>query len=286
MVKLMKIYLDCLPCFLKQTVQAGHLVTDDEGLIRNIVNEVAAMIPYLPENSTPPEIGEKIHRRIREITGMNDPYSSVKQQNIEEALLLYPDMKKLVRESSDPLFTAVKVAIAGNIIDFGTGTEFDITTDIHRITNQEPAINDIGLFKESLEKAESILYLGDNAGESVFDRILIEELKKPVTYIVRGIPVLNDVTYEDAVASGLDDSAFEIISSGTTAPGTVLPLCSANFINLFNKADMVISKGQGNYEGLSDVNRPVFFLLKAKCAVIARDIGVYEGDTVVKGINF
>ncbi len=282
----MKIYLDCLPCFLKQTIQAGRLVSEDEGLIRNIVNEVAALIPYLPENSTPPEIGEKIHRRIREVTGLNDPYSAVKQQNIEEALHLYPDMKELVRKSSDPLFTAVKIAIAGNIIDFGTGTEFDIASDIHKIIEQEPGINNIEPFKETLKQAESILYLGDNAGESVFDRILIEELKKPVTYVVRGIPVLNDATYEDAVASGLDESAAEIISSGTTAPGTVLPLCSDNFLERFNKADMIISKGQGNYEGLSEVDRPVFFLLKAKCSVIAQDIGVNEGDTVLKGINF
>ncbi len=274
-----------MPCFLKQTVQAGRLVTKDEKLIKKMVDEAALMIPGMPPESTPPEIGERIHRRIKEIAGVDDPYRDVKEKNINEALELYPEIEKLVKESNDPLLTAVKAAIAGNIIDFGTGHEFDLTEDIRRLVNADLGIDHYDAFREALSKAESILYLGDNAGESVFDRLLIDQLKKPVTYVVREIPILNDVTFAEAEASGLGESAYEIISSGTTAPGVILSLCSKDFIKRFNEADMVISKGQGNYEGLSDVDRSVFFLLKAKCPVIARDLGVEEGKTVLKGIN-
>lgn len=281
----MKVYLDCLPCFLKQTVQAGRLVTKDEKLLKKMVDEAAMMIPGMPPESTPPEIGERIHRRIKEIAGVDDPYRDVKEKNINEALELYPEMEKLVKESNDPLLTAVKAAIAGNIIDFGTGHEFDLTEDIRKLVNSDLGINHYSEFKKALSKAENILYLGDNAGESVFDRLLIDQLKKPVTYVVREIPILNDVTFAEAEASGLGESAAEVISSGTTAPGVILSLCSKDFIKRFNEADMVISKGQGNYEGLSDVDRSVFFLLKAKCPVIARDLGVEEGKTVLKGIN-
>jgi len=281
----MKVYLDCMPCFLKQTIQAGRLVTEDEKVIKKMVDEAALMIPEMPPESTPPEIGEKIHRRIKEIAGTDDPYRDVKEMNINEALELYPEMEKLVKESDDPLLTAVKAAIAGNIIDFGTGHEFDLTEDIRKLVESDLGINHYEAFKETLSKAESILYLGDNAGESVFDRLLIDQLKKPVTYVVREIPILNDVTFADAEASGLIETAAEIISSGTTAPGVILSLCSEDFIKKFNEADMVISKGQGNYEGLSDVDRPVFFLLKAKCPVIAQDLDVEEGRTVLKGIN-
>jgi len=138
--------------------------------------------------------------------------------------------------------------------------------------------------KKALSEAESVLYLGDNAGESVLDRILIEEIKAPVIYAVRDIPVLNDATYDDAVASGIGESA-EIVSSGTTAPGTILRTCNDNFLEIFRNADVVISKGQGNYEALSDVDRSIFFLLRAKCPVVAEDLGVKDGDLILKGMN-
>ena len=157
--------------------------------------------------------------------------------------------------------------------------------DLEKILVQEFAIFDFEEFKFQLENAESILYLSDNAGESVFDKFLIEEMGKSVTYVVHDIPVINDVTFEDAISSRLDDVA-EIISSGSSVPETILNLCSDAFLERFNNADMIISKGQGNYEGLSNVARPVFFLLKAKCAVIARNLRVKENDIVLKVINY
>ena len=208
----------------------------------------------------------------------------IKESNINEALALYPSLKQVINNSDNRLLTAIRIAIAGNVIDLGVGKEFNILEDMEKILIQEFAIFDFEEFKSQFEKAESILYLGDNAGESVFDKILIEELNKPVTYVVRDVPVINDVTFEDAISSGLDEVA-EIISSGSSAPGTILNLCNDTFLDKFNNADMIISKGQGNYEGLSNVDRSVFFLLKAKCQVIAKNLGVKENDIVLKMIS-
>jgi len=280
----MKTFLDCLPCMMDQALRAGRIATDDERIIKKLLDSVGAMMKDIPLENTPPETGEIIYRKVREITGVTDPYKEVKKANIEEALSLYPELKKIVKESDNSLLTAIRIAIAGNVIDLGVNKKFNLVEDVRKILKQDFAIRDFEKFEKQLKIADSVLYLGDNAGESVFDKILIEELNKPVTYVVREIPVINDVTEEDAIASGINEVA-EIISSGTTAPAVILSLCNNEFIERFNNSKMIISKGQGNYEGLSDVNQPVFFLLKAKCFVIANDLNVEENDIVLKGIN-
>jgi len=280
----MKTYLDCIPCFMDQALRAGRIATRDEKKIKKLLDSIGSMIKDFPLENTPPEAGDIIYRKVREITGVADPYEEIKKSNIKEALAWYPELKKIVNRSDNRLFTAIKLSIAGNIIDFGINKKFNLKTDVEEILKQDFAILHFNQFVTHLKKARSILYLGDNAGESVFDKILIKELQKPVTYVVREIPVINDVTLSDAIDSGLDEVA-EIISSGSSAPATILPLCNGAFINKFNKADMIISKGQGNYEGLSSVQRPVFFLLKAKCHIIAKEIGVQEDDIILKGIN-
>ncbi len=280
----MKTYLDCLPCFMSQALRAGRIATKDEEKIKELLDDVGCMLKDIPMESTPPETGDLIYQKVREITGVEDPYKRIKEFHIREALALYPKLKQLINNSPNKLLTAIRIAIAGNVIDLGVGKEFNILEDVEKILVQKFAIFDFEKFKFQLENAESILYLGDNAGESVFDRILIEEMGKPVTYIVREVPVINDVTIEDAISSGLNDVA-EIISSGSSAPGTILDLCNDDFLENFNNADMIISKGQGNYEGLSNVDRSVCFLLKAKCQVIANNLEVKENDIVLKLIN-
>ena len=279
----MKTYLDCLPCFMSQALRAGRIATKDEKKIKALLDDVGCIIKDIPMDSTPPETGELIYQKVKEITGVEDPYKIIKEANITEALALYPKLKQIVKNSHNKLLTAIRIAIAGNVIDLGMDKEFNILEDVYKVLKQDFSIFDFEEFITQLEKAKSILYLGDNAGESVFDKILIEEMGKPVTYVVRDIPVINDVTVEDAVSSGLDELT-EIISSGTTAPGTILKLCNDDFLHRFNNADMIISKGQGNYEGLSNVNRSVFFLLIAKCYVIANDLKVKENDIVLKAI--
>ena len=280
----MRTFLDCFPCIMNQALRTGRIATNDEHKIKQLLDEIGASFRDLPMENTPVESGAIIYSKIREITGVTDPYKKIKQESILDSLALYPRLKEIVKNADNKLLMAIRIAIAGNIIDFGVDKKFNLVEDVMKITIQDFAINDFIPFEKQLRESKSILYIGDNAGESVFDKILIEELKKPVTYVVREIPVINDVTFEDAISSGLDEVA-EIISSGTTAPGTILNLCHDSFIERFNQADMVISKGQGNYEGLSEVDRSVFFLLKAKCPIIARDLGVEEDDIILKMIN-
>ncbi len=280
----MKTYLDCFPCFMKQTLKSARISTNDETKIKKLLDEVGMMLKDIPMENTPPETGAIIYKKIAEITGNNDPYKKIKKQNIKEVLALYPKLKEIVKNSDDRLLTAIRLAIAGNIIDLGMDKKFNIAKDVEKIMKQDFAVFDYEEFKRHLDLHDEILYIGDNAGETVFDKILIEELPHPVTYVVRGIPIINDVTIDEAKYIGIDKVA-KIISSGTTAPGTILNLCNDDFIEKFNNASMVISKGQGNYEGLSDVKRSVFFLLKAKCPIIANHIGVEENDIVLKGIN-
>jgi len=279
-----KASLDCYPCFFSQALKTSRMITSDEKKIWEILSEVSLAIPEEPFGTTPAEIGREVYRIISERTGLKDPYKKIKEECISQALSLYPELKKLIKSSDDRLMTAIRLSIAGNVIDFGTNTDFDLKRDIETIFSQDFSINHYPQFCEAFEKAQNILYIADNAGETVFDRLLIEELHKPVIYVVREGPIINDATREDALDSGIDKVA-QIISSGCDAPGNILKFCSEDFFNAYHSADLIISKGQGNYEGLSDEERPIFFLLKAKCHVIARDIGVERGSIILMKRN-
>jgi len=277
----MKTYLDCIPCFMQQALRAGRIATTDKKKIKQILDKTGEMVKSISMQATPAETGMMVYQIVREVTGVDDTFKEIKQQHIEETKSIYPELEKIVARSEDRLLTAIKIAIAGNIIDLGVNKEFNIVTDVKEILEQDFAILDYDAFVIQLKKAKNILYLGDNAGESVFDKILIKELKKPVKYAVRSIPIINDVTMEDAIASGLDEVA-ELVDSGCKSPGVLLHHTTAEFLTLFNTSDFVISKGQGNFEGLSDCNRQVFFLLKAKCPIISNHLHVEKGSIILK----
>jgi len=277
----MKTYLDCIPCFFKQALFAARVALDDEEKIKQVLDRIGMLVSEIPLHSSPPETGREIYRTVREVTGVDDPFAGLKAESIKKALSLYPSLKEMVEISEEPLETAVKLAVAGNIIDFGANPDFQLEQDIQEALRKEPAINHYEAFKKKLEGAREILYLADNAGETVFDKILIEVMAKPVIYAVRDRPVINDATVKDAIESGLDKVA-KVVSSGCDAPGVILKRCSEGFLDHFRRADLIISKGQGNYETLSSEQRPIFYLLKTKCSIIARDLGVNQGDTVIK----
>jgi uncharacterized protein with ATP-grasp and redox domains len=277
----MKTYLDCIPCFFKQALFAARAAVDDEETIKEVLNRVGALVSEIPMYNSPPETGREIYRIVREVTGVEDPFADLKAESTRTALTLYPQFKQWVEASKDPLEPAVRLAIAGNVIDFGANPDFQLEQEIQETLQIEPTINDYNAFRGRLKSAQSILYVGDNAGEAVFDRILIETMARPVTYVVRERPIINDATVEDAIKSGLDEVA-DIVSSGWDGPGVSLKGGSEAFMRYYDRADLIISKGQGNYETLSGEQRPIFYLLKAKCPVIARDLGVNKGDTVIK----
>ncbi|MCF7886236.1 MAG: ARMT1-like domain-containing protein [Candidatus Marinimicrobia bacterium] len=276
----MKTYLDCIPCFMEQALRVGRLSTENEGEIKEILDNVGDMIKDLPMESSPPEISMRVYDKIKQVTGNEDPFEDVKIDHIKKAQKLYPHMKDILEESDDSLLDAVKLSIAGNIIDLGVSKTFNIEEDILKSLHLELTIKDFEDFKNKINTSKNILYLGDNSGEAVFDKLLIEEIGKPIDFAVREKPIINDITKKEAEMIKMDEVA-DIISSGTSAPGTVLNTCNAEFIDVFEKADVIISKGQGNYESLSGTDYPIFFLLKAKCDVIARDIGVPEDSLIL-----
>ncbi len=277
----MKARLECIPCLLKQSLNATRAVTDDPAVQEKVLKSVMAELLDSPLDYVPPLIACTIYSIVHDITGCDDPYKSLKMEYNRIAMGMYPDLKDIVYKSDDRLFTAVKLAIAGNIIDFGADIQFDVEETIEDILTKKFAINDYPLFVESLEDSENILYLADNAGEVAFDRILIEEIMDyaDVVYAVKKKPIINDATIDDAIFCGIDSIA-EIVTTSDT-PGTILERCDPEFVEIYRSADMIISKGQGNYETLSEEAGNIFFLLLVKCPVIAADLGVKIGDGVL-----
>jgi uncharacterized protein with ATP-grasp and redox domains len=276
-----KTYLDCYPCFLRQALDAARYSGADDDRQHAILRLVLDALGSIDPASTPPEIGDAIHRIVRRETGASDPYARAKKEATQQAVTLYPRLKTLASEAPNPLETAVRLAIAGNIIDLAPNSSYDLWTTVERVLDQPFAVDDGPAFQRSLATADRVLYLADNAGETVFDRVLIETLGRPVTYAVKGGPVLNDATMDDAVAAGLDQVA-EVVSTGSDAPGTVLRLCSAEFRRRYDEAQMIVAKGQANYETLSGEGDRLFFLLQTKCHVIAEDVGAPQGSIVLR----
>lgn len=281
----MRIYLDCVPCFIRQSLDAARHATEDERVHEQVVRGVLALANRLDMGQSPPVIGQQIHRLIRELAGVDDPYHGVKRRFNDMALKLYSRMRHLIITSEDPLETAVRLAIAGNIIDFGVKSQLDETEldeTINRCLSGTLSGGQLVTFRKAIQEAETILYLADNAGEIVFDRLLIERLPvEKVTVAVKGFPIINDATMEDAIHAGLPQ-IVDVIDNGSDAPGTILKSCSQDFRNHFAQADLVIAKGQGNYETLSDVDKNIFFMLKAKCPVISRHIGCKVGEMILQ----
>jgi len=277
----MKARLECIPCLLKQSLNATKVVTDDPAVQEKVLRSVMRTLLDAPVDYVPPEIARTIYSIVDDITGCYDPYKSLKMEYNRIAMEMYPDLKDIVDKSDDRLFTAVKLAIAGNIIDFGADIQFDVEETIEDMLTKKFAINDYPVFVESLEDSENILYLADNAGEVGFDRILIEEIMDyaNVVYAVKKKPIINDATMDDAIFCGIDSIARIVTTSDT--PGTILARCDPEFVEIYESADMIISKGQGNYETLSEEAGNIFFMLLAKCPVIAADLGVGIRDAVL-----
>ena len=277
----MKSYLECYPCWVRQSIEASRLAGADESQQYRIMRQVITELQNFPIEETPPEMAYRIHHIVRNSLGNGDPYRSAKQASTRQALALYPRLKALVAESHDPLDTAMRISVAGNIIDLGVTQDYDLDGNLERVMQESFAIDHFSQFRQAVAANREILFIGDNAGETVFDRILIETLDIPVTYVVRGGPIINDVTHEDAVAAGLDRVAT-IVDSGVAVPGTLLNHCSQEFQHRFHAAHLIIAKGQGNYEGLSGLDAPIFFALQAKCPVIATDLGVPLKSFILK----
>lgn len=279
----MQMTLDCIPCFIRQALDAARMVSDDPAVHAKILNEVLQWACIVDLQQPAPVIGQRIHRRLRQIVGVDDPYRPAKDHQNLMALAMLPEMRKKIEQAADPLDMAMRIAIAGNVIDLGVPgslTEESIRISIEKCLS-EPLVGEPARFWSAAEKAQKILYIADNAGEIVFDRLLIEKLGPArVTVVVRGAPAINDATMTDAIAAGLDQIVV-VIGNGSDAPGTLIAECSSKFRQLFGEADLIVAKGQGNFETLSEEPGNIFFLFKVKCKAVSEHAKIELGSHVV-----
>jgi len=286
-----KTYLDCIPCFFRQALEGARIVQASPRQQKRIIDEFARKIPKISLKASPPEIARLGYALLKKISPRGDPYKEIKQKSNRIALRLLGKLRNKVNHSQDRLLTALELAIAGNIIDFGVKNNLNVKAELKKILAQEhksihkKSIFHYSEFRRALKGARNILYLADNAGEVVFDRILVEEIKKEcpdknIYYAVKEKPIINDALFEDAKVCGIDKTV-RVISNGTDAPGTLLSLCPKEFKQIYKRTDMIISKGQGNFESLSNEKRPIFFLFMVKCLVVAREIGCKMGNIIL-----
>jgi len=279
----MKTSLDCFPCFVRQALSAARMVSADPAVHERIVRDVLLWVGEMTLDEPPPVLAQRIHRRLREILGMVDPYRDAKDQQNRMAMGILPELKAEIEAAQNPLAMAVRIAIAGNVIDMGVYSNMSESSVRESVTQAlaKPFVGDRSGFRKTVLDAKRILYLTDNAGEIAFDRLLIEQLSPTrVTVAVRGDPVINDATMADARAVGLHE-IVEIVDNGSDAPGTLLDDCSQEFRRRFTEADLILAKGQGNFETLSDTPGNIIFLFMVKCPVIAAHAGVPIGTHVL-----
>jgi damage-control phosphatase, subfamily I len=283
----MKTDLECIPCIINQCVTTLKLTNCDEQTKIETINELMDILKKIDLDLPPANNSDIVYSLCREKTSVADPYLKLKKKYNKLALEFFPDLKDLVHESKDRLYAAIKIAAGGNIIDFGInvnkGKAIDFELIKHEIENVPFAIDDYEKFKRDLNKAKKILYIADNAGEIFFDRILIKEIikqNKNVVLVVKSGPIINDATMEDAVFAGLDN-LVKIVESGSAKIGLNLDHLSEEFLKEYKDSDMIISKGQGNFETLHSIDHNIYYILKAKCEKIARELGVNYLDVVL-----
>lgn len=273
---------------MQQTVNYVRNFISDRNLQRAITNRVLHLLYETSLDVTPPELGKRVYRLLKVITRVEDPFQGIKQEDNQTVLKMYQKLKWIIYNNGDPIKTAAKLAIAGNLIDYGANNgKIHMDMISSKINQIDLAINDLSDFKKDLNEIDHVLYLVDNAGEIVLDKLFIEMIRRfhtsndfAITVVVRGKPVINDATRDDAKYIGMDKVA-NIIDNGDDAPGTILKDCSSEMKKYYKEADLIISKGQGNYETLSDEKKLIYFFLQAKCPIIAKNIGVQIGDLVL-----
>ncbi|MFC1481821.1 DUF89 domain-containing protein [Candidatus Neomarinimicrobiota bacterium] len=282
----MKSQPECLVCMMNQAWNTAKIATAEDDARKEIMNRTARLIQQTDLELTPADNSKPVYDIVAQVTGDEDPYHDLKRQSNQEALSLLPQLRQTVGQSEDRMATALHIAVAGNIIDLGIGHAYDLSSDIDTILQTDFAIDNTEAFKRDLVAGRRLLMLGDNSGEIVFDRLLIEEflgVNISVTYCVKSKPIINDVTMEDARAAGIY-GLVPVIETGSGHIGINFDHASAEFLQAFYAADTILAKGQGNFETCNNRDENIYFLLKAKCNVVAGELGVEMGAIVFKNI--
>lgn len=285
----MKTSLDCMECNVKQLIKVSKLLNVSEKQQEKASKRLFLMLSNISFEHTNPHIMGKMWEIMTSEYGNDNPYKEIKHMYNELILDMYDAIAKIISESNDPFNSALKIAVTGNIIDFGARHQFSKEELLQRILNHDSIkfkVNDTEVLRKKLQSAKTLLYIGDNCGEIVLDKLFIQTIKQfnptiRIYFGVRGGNILNDVTKEDAVQVQMQEVA-EVISSGISVPGTIIEESSNEFQKVFTECDVIIAKGQGNYESLSDTKREhLYLMLLAKCEYVANTIGVQTMDYVV-----
>jgi damage-control phosphatase, subfamily I len=280
----MRIHLRCVPCLFEQALSAARTLGLSYEDTRRLVRRVNGAVEQMDWEQPAPLMGRNIHHAIRSITGVDDPYAVLKREHTEAALALLPEAQQAVDGASHPFATAVQISIGGNLIDLGSplGREVEVE-DCYRQALARPVdAEGVRELERRVAKARDVLFLADNAGEIVFDRPLLRLIGADrLTVAVRGGPVINDATLEDAARAGLTDR-YRVITTGSDVPGIWPDRCEPAFRARLEEADLVIAKGQGNFETLSEWDREVFFLFLVKCGAVADELGEPLGTAVAR----
>ncbi len=273
----MNIKPDCIACLFNQSLKVTKLLELDDDTSKKVFDSTAQILIDHDMNYTPPQIAKEIYQSISDITGEEDPVARSKEYSTQEAL-------KVDTSFIETIPDALKLAVIGNVIDFGAQNQFDLNEMIQNHFHQAFGIDDFPTFESELKEAKELVIIGDNVGEHIFDKVLIETIKKnydiEVYYFVRGKPIINDVTLKEAQI--LKDCA-QLIDTGVATPGYDLEEINAESKAIFDRADIVLAKGMGNFESLYQVaERPVYFLFVVKCSVVAQAIGKEVKELIFK----
>jgi uncharacterized protein with ATP-grasp and redox domains len=272
----MKIWPDCIPCILKMSLGIARVVMKDEDQVRRFMEKVLGLKYFDGENwkVTSPEVIRDVWLKVIEVTGKADPLKRIKKEQNKRALAIYPTAKELVLKSEDPFLEAIRLAIAANSIDAMTDVRGEVPEEIiKKWRSLEIDSKNFNGLRERFKKARRVVYLGDNCGEIVFDRLLIEVLLEmqnlEITYITRTLPIMNDATLQEVLSVGIGKIA-QVMENGIREPlpGTFLEKVNSELKTLIEKSDLVISKGGGNYDSLTEeekIKEKTSFLFLAKC---------------------
>jgi len=275
---------DCIVCMFRQALNTARLVSDDPELHLKVLARVAETVPGIAMDRTPANLSQPAYEIVSELTGSRDPYAEQKRLNNTAALEVLPDVAAMVAAAQDPLDAALHAAVAGNVIDLGIGHAFDIERDIAELMHRDFAVNAIEDFRRDIGPARKVLYLGDNAGEIVFDTLLVTEIIKSgaeAVFTVKSGPIINDATMADAEAVGMTQ-LVPVMETGAADIGVDWRNVSDEFREAFESADVIVAKGHGNFETCNERGENIYFLLKAKCAMVAEELGVKLGDIVFR----
>jgi hypothetical protein len=277
----------CVECIINQSRRVTDAIRSDEALSRRIVSRVEALGEHFDFTQSPPEVAADVYEQMALMAGMDDLYGELKAHATEKAKTFLPQLHKELENSDNKLLTAIKIAVAGNVIDLASEVTFDLNEEMAKIFETNFAHDDLGLLEKALQKASTLLYIGDNVGEHIFDYLCIETLQKlypelEVFYMVRGNPIINDVTMAEAKEAGFE-KLCHLIDSGVNTPGFAYDRANEASRKLFDEADLIITKGMGNYECLSPAPRAnLCYLLKVKCSVVAASLDRDIGDIVCR----